>query len=95
MAATSFESTEDLAEYQSNCEILEALRVQSLSPDERFRWLQNEWGRLQDDATLLFSATTEQAGTSRCFTSFAEKNRFDEDREIMEALRYSNGIATQ
>lgn len=91
MSSKSFNSTEELAEYQSNREVLEALRVQSLSPDDRFEWLKNEWGRLQDDATSLFLDANDRPGTSRCFASFAEKNKFDEDREIVEALLRING----
>ena len=90
----SFSSTEELAEYQASREVLEALRVQSMSPEERFQWLQDTCGRLQDDATLLFYDAVQRPGTSRCFASFEEKNAFDEDQETKEIVLRLNGATT-
>ncbi len=89
----AFQTAEELAAHQANRELAEALRVQAMTPTERFKWLEDHWGRLQDDATVLFSRTSPQQGTSRCYTSLAEKNRFDEDREIQVAMRYAKELA--
>jgi hypothetical protein len=85
--AMTFQTAEELADYQAKRELAEALRVQSMSPAERFKWLEQTWGRLQDDATALFMRTASKKGTSRCFASLAEKNRFDEDREVQAAIQ--------
>lgn len=87
MAARYFRSIEAMADYQVDRELQEALRVQSMSPQERFQWLTQTWGRLQDGASSLFADFPQQAGMARCYASFEEKNRFDEERELKFALQ--------
>lgn len=87
MGAKYFETTEQLAAYQADRELQEALRVMSMSSMERFVWLKESWGQLQDSASSLFVDLQPQAGTARCYSSPDEKNRFDDDREIRRALQ--------
>lgn len=89
MTTRYFQTIEAMADYQADREVQEALRVQSMSPEERFQWLTETWGRLQDEGSALFADLPRQAGTARCFASFEEKNRFDEERELKLALQRS------
>lgn len=76
-----------MSDYQVSRELKEALRVQFMQSEERFHWLKDSWGRLQDGSSLLFAAVQILPGAARCYTSLAEKNRFDEDREFNRALK--------
>jgi len=85
----SFESAVRLSDHQIERELREALRVQSMSADARWQWLQIEWGALQDCATLLFQKHAPPRYTSHSFATLADKNRFDEAVELERALRMS------
>lgn len=90
MNAASFQSTEELSNYQAERELREALAVQSMTPAERYQWLANNWGRLQDEATTIFAnVLTQRSAAARCYRSMKEKNRFDENRELEIALQIS------
>jgi hypothetical protein len=73
----------------------EALRVQGMSPEARWIWLQQTWGRLQDSAAFLRPDDQPMPGAARCYATLNEKNRFDEDREIRQALKMSMRMAHQ
>lgn len=86
MGAKSFDSAQAMSDHQSERELQEALRVQGMTPDARWLWLQETWGRLQDSAALLSPNVQPTPGSARCYASLDEKNRFDEDRELRQAL---------
>jgi hypothetical protein len=88
MKARSFNTLEELAEYQAEREVREALRIELMSPEERYQWLTENWGRLQDAATELL-AGKQCLPTARHYCSMEEKNRFDEERELQNALQYA------
>ena len=92
MAARSFQTAEEMSDYQADRELQEALRVQTMSPEERYQWLTDTWGRLQREASLFLADLPPQAATARCYASMEEKNRFDEDREIGFALLRQKAI---
>jgi hypothetical protein len=85
--ARHFESVEALSEYQAEREVREALRVAAMTPAERYSWLKENWGRLQDSGSLLFAGSMPRQAAARCYASLEEKNRFDEQREIERALQ--------
>ncbi len=87
MGANSFESAWAMSDHQAERELQEALRVQDMTPVARWLWLQETWGRLQDSAALLSPNEQPVPGAARCYASLDEKNRFDEDREIRQALQ--------
>jgi hypothetical protein len=86
IAVKSLQDEQVMSDYQMSRELKEALRVQFMQPEERFHWLKDSWGHLQDESSLLFATVQILPGAARCYTSLAEKNRFDEDREINRAL---------
>lgn len=88
MAARCFRTIDEMAEYQVDRELEQALRVQAMSSDERYQWLADHWGRLQDDANVLFAGTLSTQATARCYATPEEKNRFDDAREIEMALQH-------
>lgn len=83
----SFETAQDLSDHQADRELQEALRVQSMTPAARWLWLQETWGRLQDSAAFLSPNHQPTAAGARSYATPDEKNRFDEDREIQQALQ--------
>ena len=83
----SFETAQALSDYQVERELQEALRVQGMTPAARWQWLQNEWGRLQDSAALLSTNDQTTPHTARSYATLVEKNRFDENRELAQALQ--------
>lgn len=89
MTARCFQTVEEMADYQADRERQEALRVQSMSPEERLQWLTENWGRLQDSASSLFSDLPQRPKIARCYASMEEKNKFDEARELELALQRS------
>jgi len=48
--------------------------------------LRGKWAA-QYKASGLFADFPQQAGMARCYASFEEKNRFDEERELKFALQ--------
>ncbi len=87
MAAKCFESAQAMSDYQAEREVGEALRVQGMTSAARWQWLQQTWGTLQDSAVFLLPNDQPAHGAARYYASLDEKNRFDEDREIRQALR--------
>lgn len=87
VSAKSFETVQGMSDYQAARELQEALRVQGMSPEARWMWLQQAWGRLQDGAAFLWPDDQPMPGAARCYATLDEKNRFDEDREIRQALK--------
>ena len=87
MGAQSFESAQAMSDHQAERELQEALRVQGMTPDARWLWLQETWGRLQGSAAFLSPNAQPLPGAARCYASLDEKNRFDEDRELRQALQ--------
>jgi hypothetical protein len=77
-----------MSAYQEERELAEALRVQAMSPQERSQWLRATWGPLQAQAASLYSYW-KPAGEPRAmhFATLDAKNRFDEQREIEQAVR--------
>lgn len=84
----SFPTIEAMSAYQEERELAEALRVQTMSPQERSQWLRDNWGPLQAQAASFFSYWKPD-GEPRAmhFATLDEKNRFDEQREIERAVR--------
>lgn len=89
MGAKSFETAQAMSDHQADRELQEALRVQAMTPAARWLWLQEAWGRLQDGAAFLSQHDPHMPGTARSFATLDEKNRFDEDRELRQALQMS------
>ena len=87
MKSQYFESVEALSDYQVERELGEALHYASLPPEEKFRWLEDNWGRLQDGASSLRVGLPEQMA-GRSYSSIEEKNRFDDNREMECALKF-------
>lgn len=83
----SFETAQALSDYQMERELQEALRVQDMTPAARWQWLQEEWGRLQDSAALLSTNDQTTPHAARSYATLSEKNRFDEARELQQALQ--------
>lgn len=91
----SFASAQAMSDHQAELELQEALRVQDMSPAARWQWLQQTWGRLQDSAASLSTHDQSARGAARCYASLDEKNRFDEHREIQQALQMTIHVAHQ
>jgi hypothetical protein len=86
LTAQCFDSAQAMSDHQAERELQEALRVQGMTPEARWLWLQETWGRLQDSAALLSPNDQPVPGAARCYATLDEKNRFDEDRELSLAL---------
>lgn len=95
MGAHSFESVQAISDHQAERELQEALLVHSMTPAARWLWLQATWGRLQDSATFFSPHVSSVHGAARCYASLEEKNRFDEEREIRQALKMPIHIGHQ
>jgi hypothetical protein len=87
VGARFFETEKAMSDHQAEREVQEALLVQGMTPEARWVWLQENWGRLQDSAALLGSGDQYTPGTARCYATLEEKNRFDELRELKQALQ--------
>lgn len=87
MSAISFESAQAMSDYQAAQEVQEALRVQQMVPTARFAWLEQTWGRLQNDAVVFFTDVQHEPASARCYATLDEKNRFDQARELRQALQ--------
>jgi hypothetical protein len=83
------ETARALSDRQAERELCEALRVQSMTPAARWQWLQDEWGSLQDSAALLSFNAEPAQHAARSYATLIEKNQFDEDRELQQALKMS------
>ncbi|MBK9441373.1 MAG: hypothetical protein IPN53_08670 [Comamonadaceae bacterium] len=86
MSAQSFESAQAMSDHQAERELQQALRVQSMTPAARWLWLQEAWGPLQDSAAFLLPNDPSMPGAARSYATLDEKNHFDEDREIRQAM---------
>jgi hypothetical protein len=95
VGATHFETAQAMSDHQAERELQEALRVQGMTSDARWQWLQETWGRLQDGAAMLGSDDQPTPGTARCYATLEEKNRFDELRELKQALQMPIHMARQ
>jgi hypothetical protein len=84
-----------MSDHQAERELQQALCVQSMTPAARWLWLQQTWGELQDSAAFLLPNDQPAHGAARCYASLDEKNRFDDDREIRQALQMSIHLARQ
>ena len=87
MTAKSFETAQAMSDYQNAREVQEALRVQLMAPAARFAWLQENWGRLQNSASLFSASVKHPPAAARCYATLEEKNRFDDARELRQALQ--------
>lgn len=87
MTAKCFETAQGMSDYQAARELQEALRVQQMTPSARFAWLQKTWGRLQDSASFLNADARRTSAAARCYATLEEKNRFDDERELQQALQ--------
>ncbi|MFZ2123877.1 hypothetical protein [Rhodoferax sp.] len=87
VTAKCFETVQAMADYQAEREVQEALRVQQMTPVARFVWLQENWGRLQNSAPLFNSNVQRPPAAARCYATLEEKNRFDDARELKQALQ--------
>ena len=74
---------------QESAELAEALRVRAMSASERSAWLENVWGKVQRSASAFSVNRPEHVPTARSYTTFEEKNRFDEARELDFAMQHS------
>lgn len=66
-------------------EVEQALRCRAMTPAEFAAWLKATWGELQ--ARVAKTVPMDGEVTARCFTSFEEKNRYDEEREVAWAVQ--------
>jgi hypothetical protein len=95
LKAQCFDSAQAMSDHQAERELQEALRVQGMTPEARWLWLQETWGRLQNSAAFLSPIAQPVPGAARCYASLDEKNRFDEDRELRQALQLPIHAARQ
>ena len=79
----------DHAVDQDSAELAEALRVQAMPLAERSAWLINVWGKVQRSAQAFSANAPDRAPTARSYASLAEKNQFDEARELAFAMHHS------
>jgi len=88
----SFPTIEAMSAYQEERELAEALHVQTMSPQERSQWLLREtWDPLQVQAASFYSFWKPAGEPSAMhFATLDEKNRFEEQREIEQAVRLAN-----
>ena len=87
MGARYFETAQAMSDHQAERELQEALRVQDMTPAARWLWLQETWGCLQDSAALLSPNDLPMSSAARSYATWEEKNRFDEARELNQALQ--------
>jgi hypothetical protein len=87
VTAKCFETAQAMADDQAEREVQEALRVQQMTSAARFAWLQENWGRLQNGASLFNANVPRPPAAARCYASMDEKNRFDDERELQQALQ--------
>jgi len=87
VTAKCFEKAQAMSDYQTAREVQEALRVQLMAPAARFAWLQETWGRLQNSASLFTVNVKHPPAAARCYATLDEKNRFDDERELQQALQ--------
>lgn len=73
---------------QEQYELKQALEVQGMSATQRGAWLSAEWARVQVTAQLFMSRFPSQPG-AMSFATLAEKNAYDERRELMQATQFS------
>ena len=85
----SFETPQAMSYYQAERELQEVLRVQAMTPAQRWQWLQDVWGSLQDSASLISASRPQAPAAARSYATWEEKNQFDDDREIQQALQMS------
>ncbi len=58
-----------------------------MSGPDLSNWLASNWGRLQDQANVLYRGVQRPSmGQPRYFESIEDKNRFDEERETEFAV---------
>lgn len=88
MSPTFFATANEMSVHQHEREVQEALRVSAMNDIERFHWLEASWGRLQDEANILYANMPIQAATARHFSSMDEKNEFERNRETQFALEF-------
>jgi transcriptional regulator with XRE-family HTH domain len=82
----SFATAEAMSAHQQQRELIEALRVQDMSPTERSQWLSSAWGRLQQQATSIHRDLKHKNLRVRHFATLDAKNRHDDEQEIKNAL---------
>ena len=74
---------------QETAELTQALRVQAMSDAERSAWLENVWGKVQQDANAFRAHAPSREHTARSYATLEEKNRFEEARELAFAMHHS------
>jgi len=77
----------EMSDQQADRELAEALRVQSMQPRERARWLRSSWGRLQEQTNSLYAGVPMGTAGARHFRTIEEKNIADRRAETEFALR--------
>jgi len=87
--AQVFKTAAEMSEHQHDRELAEALKVQAMPASSHSRWLQSNWGRLQDEANRLYTQIGRSPVEGRAwhFSTPEEKNRFDRARETAFALQ--------
>ncbi len=73
MSAKCFETVQGMSDYQAERELQEALRVQQMSPEARWMWLQQSWRRLQDGGAFLWTDDQPMPDGARCYATLDEK----------------------
>ena len=94
MKARSFASIEELNDFRLTKEIEQAVKVQTMTPDERLRWLEENWGRLQESANLMLAGLPERPRRARHFATQSEKNEYDQAREIERARQFQAHLSS-
>jgi len=89
---------EEMNEAQLERAVDVALRVRRMTSDERAEWLSSTWDKLQASANDLyaqFRATRPQESMATCFSSFSEKNAYDEQRRLDFAVAWAQYLRQQ
>lgn len=85
--ARSFETLEEMNEFQWEAEAREALRVKGMSGWERARWLEQNWDPLQRQFSKLCAGVDlGEVPRTVQFSTMEAKNAYDEERELRLAL---------
>jgi hypothetical protein len=73
---------------QEERELAQAILVQHMSPEDRAAWWSKEFAAVQASAQLMMPYFPVRPGAIS-FATMAEKNRYDEKRELDEAMNHS------
>ena len=72
----SFATAEEMSTHQEQRELAEALRVQAMTPPERWEWLGANWDPLQEQTRSFYRGLKPSNVRARCRSSTCEATSF-------------------